>query len=488
MICGILLLFGLCGCQTGNRTETLETSEEPVTITIWTNKASDSAYMKQKIAEYNESNEENIRIEYEIYVGNYEQAIEVAASTSKLPDILYAGMEDSLYRQYIQEERWLDLSPYLSEELQERLEGGIYPEQDGRIYQVYTRCGEIKLYYNKEIFKRCGIENPPETMAEMIQYAAYITDKLSKNGIYGFAQNMKEPESAVSAALLAGMARDTGVYNGFDYWKGRYDFTLYSAGVNALKALLSEECGMPGCEYLTSNALHDLFARGKIAMYFADSSQEDCIYQNLFPMDEESYGSVSIPKLSPELGGKKFELEEFLADPKAYAQNTSEEGRIVCDGVQPIHLSGGWVVTAASQHEEEALTVLWELLYSEEFLEEYCIENAVDSILYRTGEATGKLQSVSQQALSLPEAPHVFNPEGVQVTGNGVYDVLAQAMLGERDVAESLQELTEQYNGGYGSGIINGKGVHLKIVDYDPGDPEATRAEYLRQIMPLYKE
>lgn len=54
-----------------------------------------------------------------------------------------------------------------------------YNEFDGKLYFIPTTGTTCRLFYNKEIFDRVGIENPPETLEEMVEDAKLITSELA---------------------------------------------------------------------------------------------------------------------------------------------------------------------------------------------------------------------------------------------------------------------------------------------------------------------
>lgn len=451
----LVTMLSMSGCIDAPN-NVVQRSDSSVPIVIWTNNVSDIAYLKSKADVFNRTNKKNIQVEVDVKAENYGQAIEMADAQDKLPDILYGDMEDSSYYRFCRENFFLELSPYLTQELSDRLRNGIYPEIDGSIYQIKTGIGYGTLIYNKEIFARCGIAQPPKTLTEMVDMARQITYRLSSNKIYGFAQNMKDGEVALVASLMNGMARDHGVYEGFDYRKGRYDFTVYHGGLSSLKELLGEDCAMPGSEYLGMDALRDLFSRGRIAMYFANSSKEYRVYQELFPMKEDSYGQISIPR-----------------------DNLAES-----EGVLPVNLSGGWLVSSRTDHLEESLMVLWELLYSVDYLEGYYKENNAQYLL--ESELEEREKQLLDSAMALPRAPHILNGKAITIQSSGIYEVIYSVVYGDVSVEWGLQKLTEVYNSGYSNAIKNGSTGRLYLPEYNPQKPELEKENYRQLVLPLY--
>ena len=54
---------------------------------------------------------------------------------------------------------------------------------DGRVYGIPKYTDTIGVFYNKDMFKAAGIENPPQTWAELFEDAAKLTD--ASKGVYG---------------------------------------------------------------------------------------------------------------------------------------------------------------------------------------------------------------------------------------------------------------------------------------------------------------
>ena len=446
----------LCGFLLGGCAEDAEVSDrdERTVITVWTNSAWDLEYLRERADVYNRENTQNIYLEVSLCSGNYEQAIEMADSLNELPDILYADLDQGSYYDFCRKGMFLELSPYLTQEQTEAFQGGICTEVDESVYRIYSGADYGILCYNKKILERCGITEPPGTMADLAEMAKRITRMLSGNGIYGFGQNMKD--SAFDLCLTEHIARDFGIYQGYDYRRGRYDFMVYETALGQMQALLDEECAMPGCETLSMDALRALFAQGKIAMYFGDS-REERVYKNLFPAGADSFGAAPFPT-----GGVSG-----------------------CNGVVPVHFSGGWLVSSGSRNRQEALTVLWELFYSEEFLQGYYGDTA-EGRLFGDGMEKADLD-MAAKAGCLPEAPHVINKNAVLTPGRDTYDVFYNIIYGDTEIKDGLQKLTESYNTAYCNGIRSESCGRLYLPEYQPADPEKTVDLYREMVLPLYR-
>ncbi len=52
-----------------------------------------------------------------------------------------------------------------------------------------------------------------------------------------------------------------------------------------------------------------------------------------------------------------------------------------------------------------------------------------------------------------------------------MYEAMAEMILGDMDIAEGLQDLTDRYNAALDAGIAEGAGTEIKIDNFDPMNP-----------------
>ena len=324
-------------------------------------------------------------------------------------------------------------------------------ELDGKLYFIPTTGTTCRLFYNKEIFERVGIEQPPQTLEEMVEDAKLITSQLSGEGIYGFAENMKSAASGLQRSMAVGLQRETGKKDGYDFAKGEYDFTDWEETLKLWTELLSEECAFPGCESLDIDPLRTQFAAGKIGMYMSYSHAEPGVYANQFPMDSEKWDCVPIPTVGNKTAGKQ------------YYNGTS-----------------GYVLNAKSPNLELAFKVYKDLFTTEDYLVGY----------YEGGYGVSIIPSVIEKAKPsadfqnkkwllidpefdtiLPKPPHNAFAAGMVVEGEDMWKTCESIYYGGADAASTLQDLTDRYNKAYQDAIANGTGYEVKIENYDPMNP-----------------
>ena len=182
LLAGTMAMTAFAGCSNSDSSSSTEsgtasstaagstaTDGEKQVITVWTKDRHDATYIQGKIDEYNANNTNNVQVDYQLYTDNFDQAVDLAVQSDELPDILV--LNDQVYNKYVNQGQWLDLYQYMDDDMKEYFKDEVYEginEIDGKLYYIPT-CGTTgRLIYNKEIFERVGISEPPTTMEEML--------------------------------------------------------------------------------------------------------------------------------------------------------------------------------------------------------------------------------------------------------------------------------------------------------------------------------
>jgi len=163
-----------------------EAASEPITISFWCNfTGSDGDVLREIVADYNETNTDNITVEIDIMDYETLQAkLPTAISTGTGPSFVLAGIE--LMNQYVANDMlepiddfWevtgVDQSNYYENVLAKSYVDGVQ-------YGVPMQYNLQYLYYNKDLFEAAGLDPdaPPTTLDELAEYAKATTDT-SKN-------------------------------------------------------------------------------------------------------------------------------------------------------------------------------------------------------------------------------------------------------------------------------------------------------------------
>lgn len=473
MMAGLLAAGVLTGCSggqsaggagttaAGGQASQGEKKEEPsaetkgdgekTVIKVWSKDRHDATYVQKKIDEYNASNTDNIQVDYQLYTDNYVQAVDMAVQSGELPDILVE--QDQMFDKYVNEGQWANLYDYMDDDMKEYFKDVIYPgynELDGKLYFISTCGTTCRLFYNKEIFERVGLTEPPKTLEEVVEYAKKITSELSGEGIYGFAENMKSASSGLQRSMCIGLERETGLVRGYDFAKGEYDFSPWADSLKLWTELLSDECAFPGCESLDIDPLRTQFAAGKIGMYMSYSHAEPGVYQNQFPMDSSKWDCAPIPTAGGKAAGKQY----FTG---------------TC----------GYVLNAKSPNVEKAFQVYRDIFADEDYLIGYYEGGFGVSILPAVIEKAKPSEDFQNKEwllindidALLPKPPHNAFASGMVVEGEDMYKTCESIYYGGAEIESALKDLTERYNKAYEAAIQNGSGHEVKIEGYDPMNP-----------------
>lgn len=226
-VISLCLAAVLAGCTEKAGPAAVETK---TVVTIWTKDRHDAKFQEAKIAAYNQTNTDNIKVVYKIYSDNYYQAVNTAFQSNNAPDMM--AYTSQLFSTFFSKNYYADITPYMDEPFRQTFESVMIDGINvlgGRCYFLPTEATSVRLYYNKDIFERVGIEKLPATMEELIADAKLITEQLSGEGIYGFAANMKTPKSAIDRSILTQGNREAGLKAGYDFARGCYDFMPYAA-------------------------------------------------------------------------------------------------------------------------------------------------------------------------------------------------------------------------------------------------------------------
>lgn len=109
----------------------------------------------------------NIKVTLENTVfGEYEKKYITAAAGGSLPDLMY--MHFSWIQVFIRQGVFINLSDYLSKQSDFKLDDFTKPstipfKANGAMYGVPYDCGPLMLFYNKDLLKKSGIDEPTDS-------------------------------------------------------------------------------------------------------------------------------------------------------------------------------------------------------------------------------------------------------------------------------------------------------------------------------------
>ena len=423
--------------------ETKPTADSGKTkVRLWTVDRHDAHFWTAKVEEYNKTNTDNITLSYEIYTDNYMQAVDMAYQTGEVADIY---KYDAYFDKYVLGGKCVDLLPYLSDAQKEMTKSVWFEGKnliDGKLYFIPTGNTCLRLFYNKTILDRLGLE-VPETLEEMVYVADTITEKLSKEGIYGFACNLKSAYNGLKRSFEPQVERGTGLRLGYDFGTGKYDFTPYLPYLKAWNEMIKN--GFPGSESLDIDPLRSQFAAGKIGMYMSYTHAEPGVYENQFPVAEgQEWGCAYLPiSENDKLYGQYFE-----ATPGFPFNKASKNFDTAWKAYTAVFLN----VDNLREHFEQGLGIS---------SIKPAIESAEMGAKYKEYPALLK----SDQDIMYPKTPEELYAQDFIVEGMDMWNTFGAVIAGQMNAETAVADLTSRYN------KINEKliadGVYERVINED---------------------
>ena len=139
----------------------------------------------------------------------------------------------------------------------------------------------------------------------------------------------------------------------------------------------------------------------------------------------------------------------------------------------------GYLFNAESEHLEEAWKVYRAIFSNVDVLAEYYEQGYGISIVPAVIEKAQPAQYYLDNPTLLigdgdgvyPNTPQEANVDAVIVEGQNMYETMAEMIMGDMDITQGLQDLTDRYNAALDAGIAEGSGKEIKIADFDPMNP-----------------
>lgn len=195
IVVAILLLTAiLSGCSSSknntsnakNETNTAQKQEtaKPVTIKLgmWSSSPAETKIVNDQLAAFKQKYP-NINVQIETIVGDYMQKLQTEIASNTAPDIFYL---DSMPAPQLMSSGVLEpLDDYIKKnnvdvnDFEPSLLAAF--QWQGKTYGLPKDFNTLALFYNKDMFKAAGINEPPKTWDELRADA----QKLTKNGVKG---------------------------------------------------------------------------------------------------------------------------------------------------------------------------------------------------------------------------------------------------------------------------------------------------------------
>lgn len=262
----ISLLLSSCGGKTSDPVELM-------VIHGWGSTEADHVAMRQIYSDFQKENPD-ISLKLVSMPTNEEmiRKVEDMLMVGELPDVVFLGGtgRDSIYRFMVENQRALDLMPYLKEDAAfyesiAPINLEYWATDDGKLYTISDVLQLSGGYwYNEEIFKQAGIEELPQTWEEFLAVCERLSvwAKQEENGVVPL---FVPPEGYLyfadhMMAVNGGQMQEAVGENHIEIVEDEMDALL--DGLEQIYHYSSSETG----DYSYRDAT-DLFNSGKLAMY-----------------------------------------------------------------------------------------------------------------------------------------------------------------------------------------------------------------------------
>jgi multiple sugar transport system substrate-binding protein len=269
-------------------------------------------------------------VELVIHADRYQDMLKLAWDADRPPDV-FQTPSNALIAQQVEAGWLMPLDRWITPELKARFMQGFltnYVSMIGdRIYAVPTSLLTAKLFYNKTLFAKAGLdpERPPKKWGQLRAYSKQIT-QAGKGRFFGFVIGAKDPWVYMMNATW--MASTAGGFP-FDYRTGRFHYHSepYKQVFELLGELIRDRSLMPGMNSMDDDRARLAFCGNKAAMIIGGSWNPG-VFVGQFRSDVD-FGVADLP--------------------------IPDEGR---KGLAPLMFSTQFSISSKSEHPEEAWQVI----------------------------------------------------------------------------------------------------------------------------------
>ncbi|MCK5379939.1 MAG: extracellular solute-binding protein [Candidatus Latescibacteria bacterium] len=419
-------------------------AEDPKTkIVLWTWGRHDMDVRNALFEQFAKDHPE-LDVELVIHADRYPDMLKLAWDAEKPPDVFQTNA-NALLAQQVEAGWLLPLDRRITPELRARFMPGIFRNYlsmiGDRVYAVPTSVLTAKLFYNKTLFAKAGLdpERPPKTWGELRAYARQIT-QAGKGRFFGFVIGAKDPWVYMMNATW--MASTAGGFP-FDYRTGRFHYNSepYKQVFELLGDLIEDRSMMPGMNSMDDDRARLAFCGDKAAMIIGGSWNPG-VFVGQFQSDVD-FGVADLP--------------------------VPDEGR---KGLAPLMFSTQFSISSKSKHPEEAWKVI-QFTMSDGYLTE----------MVRAGKNLSSVPAIhTPENVSLAKGMaecsdltwhKVYPPppeELLRLEGPPFNDVAAGIANGQLDRDTALKDLDRRLNIALARAVREGK-IRIEdfmIPDFDP--------------------
>ena len=391
--------------------------------------------LEQEIVKWNETKgaQLGVRIVMETNIDNFSQTAQTMMESGNFPDIvdyawsninwIAAGWIKDLYQIKGLEDLIKRFKPYFAQGV--NLQGDM-------LVALPLEVLPLKMVYNADIFKECGLPGPPKTLAQMVEYARIITKK-GNGKYYGFGWTTMWQASWRRLAMVASMS-STGVHY-FNSNTGKYDFRPFLPVIEAYTKMYQEGSMFPSPLDQHIDPIRNRFAEGLAGMEIA-------------PAYDISVYNVQFPA--------KFDWK--VADVPAF----TDKG-LLYKGIS-LNRANCSITTHVPDSRMSAVVEAFKFLHSEDLYAKLYSNCAIipheESIIKRVN-ATGFERELKNWKEMADISNYTFIPPWpdllLTLKGDNFHTVFTNIMLGETTWDKEIDSLNKRYNEAYQQAKADGK-------------------------------
>jgi multiple sugar transport system substrate-binding protein len=421
------------------RTSAQDKPFDGTTVTWMSNQRHDVAVKEALFAEFKEQS--GIEVKMNIFADDYANQLKIAFESGTPPDIfnmsaprqeVAAGWPEPV-------DAYLADTPGLEESF---LPGAFVPNRGiwgGQKYGLPMYAQTMRLYYNKSIFERAGLDPaaPPKTHTEFREMAKTITDELSGEQIYGLILGDKFTWVWWMNATVPAQGMGSYAYN----WKtGKYEFNTdgFKNALQLMVDLKADGSIFPGIHTLTDDDARQQFSLGRAGMIIGGSWNPG-VFNDQFESTED-WETAELPQPDTGMAGR---FQQGIGD--------------------------RYTLSAAGENKDAAWEVM-KFMYSPETMTRMYEEGM--GVMAVQAANTGESSVRGVPLLAPTERDVIIPPEPELPTMTPDYQTVMQEIWDNDggDMDAKLAELDSRYNEAFDAAVADGTLVREDFVipEFDP--------------------
>lgn len=281
-------------------------------ISFWTPfSGADGPFMKKIVDAYNsQSKDYNVKFQI-IPNGEYYKQLDLALSSGKKrPDVMIMHVDQiPTYQKKDQLQPVDDIASNAGVTKEDFVEAPVkYETIDGKWYGIPLDIHPMVLYYNKDLFKAAGIDNPPTNREEFLADAKKLTDK--SKGQWGYVMPTLWPQQFIFPTVVG----QNGGKLADDQGKPQLNSPEAVEALSFLKSVVYDAKVSP--QKVAQDGEVTLFLQGKNAMQLNGPWMKD-----QFDKAKMNYGVAPVPQLGTkqqavQAGSHNFVVPKSVTDKK----------------------------------------------------------------------------------------------------------------------------------------------------------------------------